>query len=185
MAPPEFTVAARDLDAAGKSLHFVIRPSWLRGALEGTDVSAGNEEGALDVRVSKTGNDVVLRGTLSGKLVVPCARCLEPARISVHEPLSALFVPAGALREASRGRGTDEERPLEDADVVPFDGETVVLDGLVRDELLLALPIVPLCSESCAGIRREDSPGAAGTGASGATPIDPRLMPLLSLKNKK
>jgi uncharacterized protein len=182
MSAPEFSVATRDLDAAGKSLHFVIRASWVRGALEGTDVSAGNADGALDVRVSKTGNDVVVRGTLSGELIVPCARCLEPARVSVKEPLSALFVPSGALREASGSHGQEEEQTLGDADVVPYDGETVVLDGLVRDELLLALPIVPLCSESCAGIRREDS--ASGRASTPEASIDPRLMPLLSLKKR-
>jgi uncharacterized protein len=183
MTAPEFSVAARDLDAAGKSLRFVIRPSWVRGALEGTDVSAAIGDGALEVRVSKSGNDVVLRGTLSGELMLPCARCLEPARVAIREPLSALFVPAGALRPGSRSDAPDDDSTLEDADVVPYDGETVVLDGLVRDELLLALPIVPLCSESCAGIRREDS--ASLRGSAPEAPIDPRLMPLLSLKNKK
>jgi uncharacterized protein len=182
MPSPEFSIAARDLDAAGKSLHFVIRAPWIRGALEGTDVSATDKDGTLEVRLSKTGNDVVVRGTISGEVIVPCARCLEPARVSVREPLSALFVPAGALREGSRSRGEDEEGIPDEADVVPFDGETVVLDGLVRDELLLALPIVPLCSESCAGIRPEHSARAR---PAGEAPIDPRLMPLLSLKNKK
>jgi CheY-like chemotaxis protein len=40
----------------------------------------------------------------------------------------------------------------EEADTLPFDGETVVLDDLVKDELLLEIPMIPLCSETCPGM---------------------------------
>ncbi len=190
MAPPELSVPARDLDAAGQAFRLPLRAAWIRGAVEGTDVSASDGDGLLEVRLSKSGNDVVLRGTLTAELVVPCARCLEPARVPIHETLSALFVPARALSGAGdhgRGREREDEHEQEGAasapDVVPFDGETVVLDGLVRDEMLLALPIVPLCSESCAGIRLEPSARGAATDRE-SPPLDPRLRPLLSLKNK-
>lgn len=193
MASPELSVAVRDLDAAGKAFRFPLRAAWIRGSVEGTDVSATDHDGLLDVRLSKSGNDVVLRGTLSVELVVPCARCLEPARVPIHESLSALFVPARDLKKenAAGDHGHSRDRDEEDEpegtasgpDVMPFDGETVVLDGLVRDEMLLALPIVPLCSESCAGIRLEASASGTAPGPETA-PVDPRLMPLLSIKTK-
>jgi uncharacterized protein len=63
--------------------------------------------------------------------------------------------------------------------VVPYSGETIALDEIVRDELVLELPIVPLCSEDCAGI--SPPPALAGE-ASGEAAIDPRLLPLLRLK---
>ncbi len=142
MSSPELSVSVRDLDAAGKAFRFPLRAAWIRGAVEDTDVTTTERDGELDVRMSKSGHDVVVRGTLDAELVLPCARCLEPARIVIHEPVSALFVPAGRASDSS-----------DSVDVMAYDGETVVLDGLVRDEMLLALPIVPLCSESCAGIR--------------------------------
>jgi uncharacterized protein len=195
MSAPEFSLPARDLDAAGKAFHFPIRAAWIRGAVESTDVSATDRDGSLDVRLSKSGNDVVLRGTLDAQLVVPCARCLEPARVPIHETVSALFVPASSLRaEAASGsgsrrgrdRGDDDEATgtADSPDVVAFDGETVVMDSLVRDEMLLALPIVPLCSEGCAGIRLEPSEAAAPAPAPEQRGVDPRLLPLLSLKQK-
>lgn len=193
MAPSDLSVSVRDLDAAGKAFHFPLRAAWIRSAVEGTDVSATEHDGLLDVRLSKSGNDVVLRGTLTAELVVPCARCLEPARVPIHETLSTLFVPERVLKTENapgdhgraRDRDDDHEHEHEGVasapDVVPYDGETVVLDGLVRDEMLLALPIVPLCSESCTGIRLEAS---APSTAADTHPVDPRLMPLLSLKKK-
>jgi uncharacterized protein len=153
----EFTIPVRDLDAAGKAFQFALRPAWMRGALEGTEVQPAGADGSLDVRVSKSGTDVVLRGKLAADLVVPCARCLEPARVAVKEDLSALAVLRSKMREEARNtrpardQTGDEESPP-DADMLAYDGETLVLDDLVRDELLLAVPMIPLCSEECPGI---------------------------------
>ena len=162
----ELEVPVRDLDAAGKPFRFTLSKAWLRGALEGTEVQPEGPDGSFDGRVSKSGTDVVLRGKLAADLVVPCARCLEPARVAVKEDLSALAVPRSKIREESRGASpardrvspardeTTEEESPPDADMIAYDGETLVLDDLVRDELLLAVPMIPLCSEACPGISR-------------------------------
>jgi uncharacterized protein len=155
----ELTIPVRDLDAAGKSFRFSLPAAWMRGALEETEVQPAGGDGSLEVRVSKSGTDVVLRGKLAADLVVPCARCLEPARVAVKEDLSYLAVPRSKMRERAKGGSSakdgeaDEESPP-DADMLAYDGETLVLDDLVRDELLLAVPMIPLCSEACPGISR-------------------------------
>lgn len=149
----EFSVPVRDLDAAGKPFRFTMRAAWIRGALEGTEVQPAGDDGSLDVRVSKSGTDVVLRGKLAAELVVPCARCLEPAHVSVKQDLAALAVPRAKMREEKR-RGEGDPDAAPDADMIAYDGETLVLDDLVRDELLLAVPMIPLCSEACPGISR-------------------------------
>ena len=174
MIAHEFSVPARDLDAAGKHVRFPIREPWLRRILEGTEVRPGGSDGELDLRLSKSGNDVIVRGTLTAELSVECARCLQPARVVVREPLSAMVVPAGDLTTGPAAEA-DELTP-EEADVISYDGETVVLDHFVRDELLLGIPMIPLCSEGCPGIRPQTSPESASPG------IDPRLRPLLRLK---
>lgn len=156
----EFSIPVRDLDAAGKSFSFPLRKEWVRGALEDTEVQPAAPEGSLEGRVSKSGTDVVLHGKLAAELVVPCARCLEPARVSVKQDLTALAVPRSKMRAEARGkrgskdRDEDPEESPPDADMLAYDGETLVLDDLVRDELLLAVPMIPLCSEACPGISR-------------------------------
>jgi uncharacterized protein len=171
----EFSLPARDLDAAGKSVRFVVRGAWIRGALEGTGVETPGTDGELDVRFSKSGTDVVVHGTLRADLTVECARCLEPARVVVNERVSALVVPGTERRESS-GAGDDDDIVPDQPDLLTYDGETVVLDELIRDELLLGIPLVPLCSDTCAGIRRLEAPEPA------EDRIDPRLQPLLRLK---
>jgi len=156
----EFSIPVRDLDAAGKSFSFPLRVAWMRGALEDAEVQPAGPEGSLEGRVSKSGTDVVLHGKLAAELVVPCARCLEPAHVSVKQDLTALAVLRSKMREeargkrGSKGRQEDEEESPPDADMMAYDGETLVLDDLVRDELLLAVPMIPLCSEACPGISR-------------------------------
>lgn len=177
----EFPIPVMDLDAGGKSVDFPVRAAWIRSALEGTEVAEGGVDGALSLRLSKSGTDVVIRGTLKADLVVPCGRCLEPAKVAVREAISALAVPRALMREAAGEHG-DEDADLapEQADMIPYDGETLVLDDLVRDELLLAVPMIPLCSEGCEGISPR-SPAAEEPQTATAS-IDPRLRPLLRFK---
>jgi uncharacterized protein len=178
---PEFSVPVHDLDAGGREYHLPIRAAWLRGVLEETDVSASAGDGELDIRLSKSGKDVVVRGSLTAELMVPCSRCLELTPVAVRESLGILAVASPAPTRTSRAaKGGHDEEDLgpEEADVLPFDGDTLVLDDLVRDELLLGIPMIPLCSEGCPGISPKPEEGA--TDAS----IDPRLRPLLRLKSK-
>jgi len=61
MLQHEISIPVRDLDAAGKPFRFPVRSAWLRGALEGTDVRAAEDDGKLELRLSKSGADVVVR----------------------------------------------------------------------------------------------------------------------------
>ncbi len=174
----EFAVPASEFDAAGKSFSFPLRAAWLRGALEGCEVNPTEKDGSLDVRLSASGRDVVALGKLRAELVVPCARCLGPARIPIDHDFSVMFVPSPTRSETEEYDFTAEE-----ADTLPFDGETVIMDELVRDELLLEIPMIPLCSEACPGM----SPGPATDEAGSEEPspeeaIDPRLLPLMRWK---
>ena len=127
MDPREFAIPVTDLDAAGKPFRFPVRAAWLRSAFEGTDVGPTGGDGMLDLRLSKSGTDVVVRGKLVAQLTVPCSRCLEPATVAVAEEISALVVPATAMRESAGAKDDDDLAP-EQADLIPYDGETVVLD---------------------------------------------------------
>ena len=175
VAAHEFTINVSELDAGGKEYNFAVRPAWVRGVLEDHEATPSGKDGRLDVRASKSGHDVVVHGTLDMDLIAPCARCLEPASMHIHSDLSVLYVPASSLKGDAEG----EEMTDAEADTFPFQGETVVLDDLVRDELVLEVPMIPLCSEDCTGM----SP--APDQSAGEKPVDPRLAPLLAFSAKK
>jgi uncharacterized protein len=192
----EFTVSTGDLDSGGRNYVFSVRAAWMRGALEEHEATAGGPDGKLEIRASKSGTDVVVHGTLSAVLVVPCARCLQPVTVDVRDPVSVLFAPRSSRAAGEAGQGphskarssprhADKEQEIssEEADTLPYDGETVVLDDLVRDELILETPSFPLCSEDCPGI----SPSLPPKDEESARRlhVDPRLSPLMRLLDPK
>ncbi len=175
MAPakPSFVVSASELDAGGKEYARVIPNAWLKGIFEESDATPLGE-GEIDVRISKSGTDVVVHGHAKADVELPCARCLEPVKVTLAPEISVLMVPASKVRHER-----EHEMASSEADVLPYDGENVVLDDLVRDDFLLEIPMIPLCSETCPGIASAEQTKAS------EPPVDPRLAPLLAMKKAK
>ena len=175
MSDPEFSIRTTDLDAAGKEYDLPVRQTWIRSVLEDCEASAGEKDGRLQIRASKSGAEVVVHGTVEAQLTVPCARCLDPVAVAIKSDLSVIYVPKSVLK----AEGGEADGDLSEADTMAYDGDEVVLDDLVRDELLLEIPMIPLCSDDCPGM----SP-APGIQEAPPTGIDPRLAPLLAFQAK-
>lgn len=194
------SISAHDIDASGLAVQAELPLVWLKEELADADLE-GAVPGRVDVRLSRSGNDVVVRGKVTADLRTPCARCLAPARVAIDTDLSLLLQPRptgaaahphahpkqhanGAANGAKKPRDEKEDEyefTSEEADVDVFDGETVVLDPFVREAILLEVPNFPLCSEDCPGIR----PAAPAEPPEEAAPrVDPRLAPLGALRDK-
>jgi len=119
---------------------------------------------------------VHVRGTLQGRVLAECGRCLERYPVDVDTPLDQFYLP----RLADRPEEQEEEVEVGDHDVVVgyYDGDQLDLGEVAREQLFLALPMKRLCREDCAGLcptcgknRNEvacDCPEAP-------EPVDPRL----------
>jgi len=170
----EFEIPLSEVDAGGKEYHLVLRAAWVRSVLEDADATTDGKDGTVDVRMSKSDNDVAVHGRIRASLTATCGRCLGPAHIAIDQELTGLFVPKSSMKTPG---DKEYEFQAEEADVLTYVGETVVLDDLVRDELLLEIPMIPLCSEDCPGIAAPPISEQSSTPA-----VDPRLAPLLSFK---
>ncbi|XYI03357.1 YceD family protein [Sorangium sp. So ce1128] len=202
----QFAVSANDIDISGLSLDVSIPTDWLNAELADADVT-GRAPGHLSARLSRTGNEIVVRGRVKAPVATPCARCLSPAPLDIDTELSLLLRPApkaethgqghrhrrddggrnGAVKAESKVKEAEYEFTAEEADVDTYDGETVVLDPFIREAILLEMPNFPLCSEACPGIgpaaSREDRAGGSSTLVSGAVEEDeaaPGLDPRLA-----
>lgn len=69
-----------------------------------------------------------------------CRRCLEPLNGQLQCEVRELYRP--------RSPSPDDE----DEDTYPLQGEQLDLKPLVRDALLLELPLAPLCRPDCRGL---------------------------------
>ncbi|WP_437321428.1 YceD family protein [Sorangium sp. So ce385] len=207
----QIAVSANDIDISGLSLDMPLPAEWLSAELADADV-AGRAPGHLTARLSRTGNEIVVRGRVKAPVATPCARCLSPAALDIDAELSLLLRPApkaeahghghrrddggrnGAAKAGAKAKEPEYEFTAEEADVDTYDGETVVLDPFIREAILLEMPNFPLCSEACPGIgpaaSREDREGGSSTLAGGAAEedeapgLDPRLAPLSALREK-
>lgn len=127
----------------GLALNVPVTADWLAAAAPGLEARPGPGGLALRGRLSKSGDDFLLQGTLHGTIETTCGRCLEPARIPVDSPMTVTYVP-----------GDDVEAKVEDddPDVVVFPGAEIEIDDELRDEILLSIPLGPVCREGCRGL---------------------------------
>ncbi len=106
---------------------------------------------------------------VDGAVVVPwvgeCRRCLTELEGSLTTELREVF----------------EVRPTE-GDTWPLHGDELDLAPMLRDTVLLALPLAPLCSQDCLGPAPELFPTVAGTEAEAEPIRDPRWSALDQLR---
>ncbi len=105
------------------------------------------ESAEISGRIRREGPDVELRGQLHTKLEVPCGRCLQPVELPISAEFNERFV-----RTISWAAEEQHELEAEDLNISVFDGEGIELDALVREEILLAVPVNVLCREDCRGL---------------------------------
>jgi uncharacterized protein len=94
-----------------------------------------------DVDLDSVDGGIEVSGLVEAPWVGECRRCLK----EVGGTLEC------EVREVYRRRPPGEP-PGQDEETYPLAGEMLDLRPLVRDALLLELPMAPLCREDCAGL---------------------------------
>ncbi len=91
--------------------------------------------------------DIRLKGKLDTSLEVPCARCLEPVVQEVARDFDLLYRPLGTDAGHEELSVTDAE-----AEIGYYQGEGLMLEDVLREQVLLALPLKTVCREECKGL---------------------------------
>ncbi len=113
----------------------------------------------LEAKLQRVSGGVLLEGRFEASVVAPCKRCVIEVRLKLPVAFTLNLVPEELL-EASAVEGEEDDEAneragsfdLADADQEPFDGKTIDLDPIVREQVLLALPISVVCHEDCKGL---------------------------------
>lgn len=129
--------------AAGR--HHVVRRGHLDGLAITCSAVPAEAEVVVDADLEVVDGGVVVTGTITSTWVGECRRCLRPVSAPLVASVREVF------ERVPRVRGAD----LDDADeteTYPLTGDSVDLVPLVRDALLLELPLAPLCRSDCAGL---------------------------------
>lgn len=122
----------------------------------GIDVIAvlPGEEVRIDMRLESVTQGILLTGQISAIADGECMRCLEPVEFDIERQVQELYryAPEKAHTKAERKRARAEEDELELDDDLMVEGDFIDLEGPIRDAIVLALPINPLCAENCPGL---------------------------------
>ena len=107
--------------------------------------------GALDwtTTAKRAGDEVRITGTLNTTLEQMCSRCLEPARVSISKPFDLYF---RERNEAMFDEDEEVELDEEDTRTAFFTGTKLAMGEVLREQVLLALPMKVLCRVDCKGL---------------------------------
>jgi len=92
-------------------------------------------------------NDIRVVGEFSTKVEMLCARCLEPIARDVSKKFDLLYRPQGSDAGKEELSVTAAE-----AEIGYYRGEGLLLEDVLREQVLLALPLKAICREDCKGL---------------------------------
>ena len=88
-----------------------------------------------------------LAGRVQTTLELKCSRCLEPFAVPVDQEFDLRYQP----HTANAGEG---EREIEEDDLTTafYEKDEIDLGHLMHEQFVLALPMKPLCKDTCKGL---------------------------------
>lgn len=98
-------------------------------------------------RIRKINNKILIKGTIETQVDLECSRCLEHFPYSIGENFQVVFEPFSSDIQ-------EEEMELEKEDLdIGFYKEGIIdLTEVVREQIILAVPMIPICNEDCKGL---------------------------------
>jgi uncharacterized protein len=116
----------------------------------GENVEAGSPLRATGVAelLEHAEGEVRIEGRYTVEITAQCDRCLGVARFPLDAAFDLFYRPASVI-------GSDEEEVEIDesqVEIAFYEGDGLELEDLLREQVLLALPMQRVCSEGCLGI---------------------------------
>ncbi|MBA2501829.1 MAG: DUF177 domain-containing protein [Pyrinomonadaceae bacterium] len=170
-------IEVENLDRAGKEFSHRYASGEL--TLEDERIRFA-EQVSLSGRATRKGVEVQLRGKINTRVEVACDRCHRDVSFSISTDFDVKYVPA-----QNDDVSETAELGADDLDASVYEDGWVDADELVREQVLLSVPMRLLCQDECKGL-------CAGCGADlnsetcscRQDEIDPRWAALAALKEK-
>lgn len=130
------------LDVTAEDLALASEDGQLRNAL------------SLSMELVRMDKNVTVAGMLSGTVVRECARCLVKYGDRLRLPIVARFRPGGG--GPCKGLGLSSPAVTNqqnvDEEVYSYVGGELEIEAVLREQVILAAPMQPLCDEGCLGL---------------------------------
>jgi uncharacterized protein len=149
---PSLRVSVETLPPEGMEMAATLPPSHFPLLRQMNDEGECRFDGAVSVSARLTHREqmVAVTGSAETTAGMRCGRCLAGFEASVLASFSLLYSPRPDT-------DTEERSEIVHADgdklgLYFFDGDEIDLTDAVQEQILLSLPMQPLCSEDCRGL---------------------------------
>jgi uncharacterized protein len=145
-SPWEIHIA--DIKEEGLDVAFDLPADWFSRWQEEVPGLEFNEAGDIsgNIHMEKHGREILLRGHLEGSLPLSCSRCLAAYDAPVAADFDLLLEPG------PEPVIPEEELTAEELDLDFYQGDVIDLEKYLREQILLMVPLKPLCAETCKGL---------------------------------
>lgn len=139
--------------------------------------------------VYRSRRDVFVEAEIAVAVGYDCVRCLDPLTFKFERKVRHLLVPGKREATPAGEFAVDAEDAADaDDDLDCYEGDTIDLVPILREDILLEMPMNPTCVESqgaaCARFEQVLSAVSSTPEAEPEAAIDPRWAPLLEMKKK-
>lgn len=153
-------------------------------AIESTEEAQFDRPFEGEAEIWNVGDRLLVKATVSGEALVPCSRCLTAFSVPLNVSFDEEFVQ-GEPGAEDAADDDDEELGVERT-VTYYQGDEIDLSDPLRENVLLELPMQPLCDEDCKGLCPTcgSNLNTETCQCTEATTVDPRLAALKDLLRK-
>ena len=131
-----------------RRIHFT--ESFAPGAIDFSEVQIRQatplETDGTATLLQNTGGEVRIQGRYRVEMTAECDRCLAPATFPLEGRFDLFYRPAGSQK------GLEVELDEGEIEIGFYPGPGIELADVIREQVLLALPMHRLCREDCRGI---------------------------------
>ncbi len=137
--------SVRDLELRKAHFDVAIPPGQIEFLDELRQATPLQAEGSVELLSAR--DEIRVQGRLRVEMDADCDRCLEPVRFPLEARFDLFYRPLETVR------GRDEIAVHEgESEIGFYEGDGLELNDILREQVLLLLPMQRVCGETCKGI---------------------------------
>ena len=99
----------------------------------------------IELRAESVDDGILITGEIQSVAVGECGRCLEPINEEIHQKFQELYLY----------QNRTSANPDDDEEIFAMEGDEADIEIPIRDAIILAMPLNPLCEADCEGLCSE------------------------------
>jgi uncharacterized protein len=145
-------IRVRDLELRNLEFDENYQPGAIEFGPDFRQIGTLHSAGRAELIVEHRGHghdveDIRMVGSVEVHMEFPCARCLEPVVHDIARSFDLIYRPQGVDRRADEVSISEAE-----TEIGYYQGEGMLLEDVLREQVLLATPVRALCREDCKGL---------------------------------